>query len=181
MRKEPDWLGNSTNTGTSRSGAPKVPRTPKKKVAKKGVSDEDNEDDDEPEISPAKFTPKHSLNKTKDGRITKTSTPRKAATAVPTYVESGDEIEDEDDAGDEYVEETVSTIAVKSEINSYNAVSPNYTSTQQAGNSFAHSFDSGLSNGNSNGHSNGYDIEQEDVFHEAPGHQYENAYDDDAV
>ncbi|OBT68883.1 hypothetical protein VE03_02176 [Pseudogymnoascus sp. 23342-1-I1] len=189
LRKEPDWLGNSTNGDAPHSAAPKAPRTPKKKVIKKTVSDEDNEDDEEAEISPFKFTPKESLNKTKGGRISKVRTPRKAAASVPSYVESGGEEDEEDEEiSDEYNEEKVSIMAVKSESNEYgvmNAAS-NFAAGDHAGNSFSHSFGGSFSNGNGNGHSNGqaggFDMDDEDEFHEARHNQFGNGYeDDDAV
>ncbi|ELR08899.1 hypothetical protein, variant [Pseudogymnoascus destructans 20631-21] len=205
LKKESSWLGNSTNGDVPRSAAPKAPRTPKKKVVKKNASDEDNEDDEELESSPSKFTPKESLNKTKGGRVAKARTPRKAAAAIPTYVESGAE-EDEDDDGnsDEYTEEKVSSIVVKSESNDYGAMTPNHGQESQnfaagdhAGNGFAHhsfahhsfahhsfsngGFANGNSNGNSNGQLGGYDMEDEDEFHEARNNQFGNGYDDDAV
>lgn len=167
---------------------------------KKNVSDEDNEDDEEPEMSPSKFTPKESINKTKGGRVSKARTPRKAAAAIPTYVESDAEEEDEDDDGnaDEYTEEKVFSIVVKSESHEYGAMTPNHGQESQnfaagdhAGNSFGHhsfsngGFANGNSNGHSNGHSNGqlggYDMEDEEEFHEARNNQFGNGYDDDAV
>ncbi|OBT95909.2 hypothetical protein VE01_06093 [Pseudogymnoascus verrucosus] len=186
------------NPSIADNAAQKAPRTPKKKAVKKNVSDEDNEDEEEPEISPSKFTPKESLNKTKGGRVSKARTPRKAAAAIPTYVESdAEEDEDDDDNADEYTEEKVSSIVVKSESNEYGAVTPNHGQESQnfaagdhAGNSFGHhSFSSGFANGNSNGHSNGhsngqlggYDMEDEDEFHEARNNQFGIGYDDDAV
>lgn len=196
MKKEPDWLGNSTNDGAPRSAVPKAPRTPKKKVIKKAASDEDNEDDEEAEISPSKFTPKDSLNKTKGGRVAKARTPRKAAAAIPNYLGSDVEEDEEDAVADEYTEEKTSNIVVKAEMNDYGAVTPNYGAAtpnygagDHAGNSFSHSFASshsnghsnGISNGHSNGQSNGYDVEEEDEFHEAQHNQFDNGYDDDAV
>lgn len=193
MKKEPHWLGNSTNGDAPHSAAPKAPRTPKKKVAKKSASDEDNEDDEEAEISPLNFTPKESLNKTKGGRVAKARTPRKAAAAIPTYVESGAEEDEDEGNSDEYTEEKVSSIMVKSESNEYGAMTPNhgaetpnFAAGDHAGNGFAHhSLSNGFANGNSNGHSNGqlggYDMEDEEEFHEARNSQFGNGYDDDAV
>lgn len=192
LKKESSWLGNSTNGDAPNSAGSKAPRTPKKKVAKKTASEEDNEDDEEPEISPSKFTPKASLNKTQGGRIAKARTPRKVAAALPSYVESGGEENEEDEGiSDEYAEEKVSTMVVKSE---YRATTPNFAAADHAGNSFAHhSFSSGFSNGNSNGYSNGhsnghsngqpggYDMEDEDEFHETHPTQFGNGYHDDAV
>ncbi|OBT78598.1 hypothetical protein VF21_02283 [Pseudogymnoascus sp. 05NY08] len=194
LKKESSWLGNSANGDAPRSAAPKAPRTPKKKAVKKNVSDEDNEDDEEPEISPLKFTPKDQLNKTVGGRVIKARTPRKAAAAIPTYVESGAEDDEYDDGNsDEDTEEKVSGIVVKSESNEYGAMTPNHGSESQnfaagdhGGNGFAHhSFSNGFANGNSNGHSNGqlggYDMDDKEEFHEARNNQFGNGYDDDAV
>lgn len=117
---------------------------------------------------------------------------------VPTYVESGGEEDEDEEISDEYAEENVSSMVVKSEVieygartpNNYGAATPNFAASEHAGNGFAHhSFSSGFSNGHANGHSNGnhnglvgsYDMEGEDEFHEARHNQFENGYDDDAV
>lgn len=162
LKKEPDWLGDSTNSG---SAAPKAPRTPKsKKAAKKIASEEDYEDDEEADISPSKFTPKGALNKTKGGRVTKTRSPRKAEIKVPTYVEEDADDDEEDD--DVYPEENAGTIVVKSESN-------DHASTFSMNGNGHH---------NGNGYSGGQGEDEEDIFHEAsPGQQYANGYDDDAV
>lgn len=142
------------------------------------------------------FTPKDGLNKTKGGRVSKARTPRKAAASIPSYVESGGEEEEDEEISDEYTEEKVSGIVVKSESNdygaatpNYGAVTPNYGAGDHAGNSFTNSFSNSFSNGNSNGNSNGhfngqpggYDVDDEDEFHETQHTQYENHYGDDAV
>ncbi|OBT54674.1 hypothetical protein VE04_05689 [Pseudogymnoascus sp. 24MN13] len=100
----------------------------------------------------------------KGGRVAKVRTPPKAAAAIPTYVESDAEEEDEDNDGnvDEYTEENISSIMVKSESNECGAMTPNYGQESQnfaagghARSSFGHHSFSGFASGNSNSHSNG--------------------------
>lgn len=158
------------NSSIADNSAPKTPRTPKKKATKKAASDEDNEDDDEAEMSPSKFTPKKALNKIKEGRITKSRTPRKSAAVAPTYIES--ENEDEEDDADKYAEDKISSIVVKPETNDNGAALSNGQDAYHTGN--------GLFNGNSNSYL-GYEVEGDDVFHLAPGQQYENDFGDDQV
>ncbi|OBT98698.1 hypothetical protein VE01_03373 [Pseudogymnoascus verrucosus] len=100
----------------------------------------------------------------KGGRVAKVRTPRKAAAAIPTYVESDAEEEDEDNDSnvDEYTEENISSIMVKSESNECGAMTPNYGQESQnfavggyVRSSFAHHSFFGFVSGNSNSYFNG--------------------------